>query len=72
MEDHGFFTDHYEVFLIAANIVLMTMVILFMVLSTAFPISLLIASALFLVSVFHSNRGEEPPCGSRDRSPTRI
>jgi hypothetical protein len=63
MEEHGFLSDHYEVFLIASNIALMAMVIFFMALSIIFQISLLVASALFLVFMLHSNR-EEPPCGA--------
>jgi len=64
MEKHAFVTDHYEVFLIASNIALMAMVIFAMNLHRAFQIGLLIASALFLVFMLHSNRYEEPPCGA--------
>jgi hypothetical protein len=64
MEEHDFFTDHYGFFLIASNIGLMATVIFFMALSTAFQITLLVASALFLVFLLHSNRSEEPPCGA--------
>jgi hypothetical protein len=49
MEKHDYFTDHFEVFLIASNIALMAIVILFMALSTTFRLGLLIASALSLV-----------------------
>jgi hypothetical protein len=64
MKQHDFFTDHYEFFLIASNIGLMAMVIFFLALSVAFQINLVVASALFLVFLFHSNRSEEPPCGA--------
>jgi len=64
MEEHDFVTDHYEVFLIASNIALMAMVIFFMALSTTFQIVLLIASALSLVFMLHSNQSGEPPCGA--------
>jgi hypothetical protein len=49
MQKHDYFTDHFEVFLIASNIALMAMVILFMALSPTFQLGLLIASALSLV-----------------------
>jgi hypothetical protein len=64
MKEHDFFTDHYELFLIASNIGLMAIVIFFLALSVTFQISLFVASALFLVFLLHSNRSEEPPCGA--------
>jgi hypothetical protein len=64
MKEHDFFTDHYDVFLIASNIGLMAIVIFFMALSVVFQISLFVASALFLVFLLHSNQSKEPPCGA--------
>jgi hypothetical protein len=64
MKRHDFFSDHYEVMLIASNIALMAMVIFFMALSTAFQIVLLIASALSLAFMLRSGRSDEPPCGA--------
>jgi hypothetical protein len=64
MKEHDFFTDHYEFFIVASNTGLMAIVIFFMALSVAFQISLLVASALFLVLLLHSNRSGEPPCGA--------
>jgi hypothetical protein len=64
MKERGFFTDHYEVFLIVSNVALMAMVIFFMALSTRFQIGLLALSALILVFMLHSSRSQEPPCGA--------
>jgi membrane protein implicated in regulation of membrane protease activity len=63
-ERHNFLTDHFEVFLIAAYIALMAMVIFFLALTTGFQIGLFIASALILVWMLHQHRSDEPPCGS--------
>ena len=63
MEKHGFFADHYGVFLIGSHIALMAMVIFFMALSTTFQIALLIASAVVLVFMLRSSQSDEPPCG---------
>ncbi len=63
-EGRDFFTDHYEIFLIAAYIALMAMVIFFLALPTGFQIGLFIASAVVLAWMLHQHRRDDPPCGA--------